>query len=231
MTDYNRLIRPLDNQIQFSDEALPKDRHLIWCIVGSRGKGKTTLLLNALNHKQLFKGYFDNVFLVSPTAKNDDKFKPLIKELTQEDKFYNELTEGNIREIMSGLAMFNRDFNRKKNKREPRSLIILDDCIANMPRSTQKSVINELVIQNRHHKVSVWITSQKLTKINPLIRSNVDVISFFKTDNIKELKAFTEEYNVSEEEVEAITETNNDFITVSFCSGKKNIYDKLNLIE
>lgn len=229
--DYNSLIRPLDNQIQFSDEALPKDRHLIFCCVGSRSKGKSTLILNLLNHKQLFKGYFDNVFLVSPTAKNDDKFKPLIKELTQEDKFYNELTEGNIREIMNGLAMFNRDFNRKKNKREPRSLIILDDCIANMPRSTQKSVINELVIQNRHHKCSIWITSQKLTKINPLIRSNVDVISFFKTDNQREMKSFTEEYNVSEEEVEAITETNNDFITVSFCSGRKKIYDKLNLIE
>jgi hypothetical protein len=45
------------------------------------------------------------------------------------------------------------------------------------------------------------------------------------------MNAFCEEYNVSEEEVEAITETNNDFITVSFCSGKKKIYDKLNLIE
>lgn len=231
MTDYNRLIRPLDNQIQFSDEALPKDRHLIWCCVGSRGKGKTTLVLNALNHKELFKGYFDNIYLISPTAKNDDKFKPLIKELSQEDKFYNELNDENIREIMSGLASFNRDFNRKKYKREPRSLIILDDCIANMPRSTQKSVINELVIQNRHHKCSLWITSQKLTKINPLIRSNVDVISFFKCDNKKEMASFCDEYNVEEEEVEAITETNNDFITVSFCSGKKKIYDKLNLIE
>lgn len=231
MTDYNHLIRPLDSQIQFSDEALPKDRHLIWCCVGSRGKGKTTLVLNALNHKQLFKGYFDNIFLISPTARNDDKFKPLIKELSQEDKYYNELNEQNIREIIDGITAFNRDFNKKKNKRDPRSLLILDDCIANMPRSTQKSVINELVIQNRHHKCSIWITSQKLTKINPLIRSNVDVISFFKCDNKKEMASFCDEYNIEEEEVEAITETNNDFITVSFCSGKKKIYDKLNLIE
>jgi hypothetical protein len=45
------------------------------------------------------------------------------------------------------------------------------------------------------------------------------------------MASFCDEYNVEEEEVEAITETNNDFITVSFCSGKKKIYDKLNLIE
>lgn len=229
--DYNSLIRPLDSQISFSDEALPKDRHLIWCLNASRGKGKTTMLLNAINHKQLFKGYFDNIYLISPTAKNDDKFKPLIKELSQEDKFYTELNENNIREIIAGLEAYNRDFNRKKYKREPRSLLILDDCIANMPRSTQKSVINELIIQNRHKKCSIWITSQKLTKLNPLIRSNVDVISFWKCDNKKELASFCDEYNVPEEEVEAMCENNNDFITVSFCSGKKKIFYKLNPVE
>jgi len=229
--DYNSLIRPLDNQISFSDEALPKDRHLIWCLCASRGKGKTTMLLNALNHKQLFKGYFDNIYLISPTAKNDDKFKPLIKELNQEDKFYTELNENNIREIIAGLEVYNRDFNRKKYKREPRSLLILDDCIANMPRSTQKSVINELIIQNRHKKCSIWITSQKLTKLNPLIRSNVDVISFWKCDNKKELTSFCDEYNIPEEEVDAMCENNNDFITVSFCSGKKRIFYKLNPVD
>lgn len=229
--DYNSLIRPLDSQISFSDEALPKDRHLIWCLNASRGKGKTTMLLNAINHKQLFKGYFDNIYLISPTANNDDKFKPLIKELAKEDKFYPELNENNVREIIAGLEAYNRDFNRKKYKREPRSLLILDDCIANMPRSTQKSVINELIIQNRHKKCSIWITSQKLTKLNPLIRSNVDVISFWKCDNKKELASFCDEYNIAEEEVEAMCENNNDFITVSFCSGKKKIFYKLNPID
>jgi hypothetical protein len=36
--DYNKLISPIDKQIEGSCEPLPKNIHAIWLLVGSRGE-------------------------------------------------------------------------------------------------------------------------------------------------------------------------------------------------
>lgn len=226
-----KLIKPLDKQIVGSTLPLPKNQYNIWCIYGARGSGKSTLLLNSLNHKQFYKNYFDNIILLSPTARNDKKFKDLVEELRNDDKYYTSCNEEVITKIIEEIENFNDNWNYKKKKREPRNLIIFDDLLHELPKSVNKSVINKLITTNRHLKTSIFITSQKFKGLNTLIRCNCDIISFFTSNNINEKKAFCEEYSIEPELLDEICKKNNDFIHISFCSGRKLVFDKFDLIK
>ena len=225
-----KLLEPIDKQIEKSCEPLPKKNNLIWLIVGAKGKGKSNLLLRSLMHDEFYKNYYDNIYLVSPTADKDPKFDSLVKELKEDSHFYEEPTAENVEEIIENIKMFNDGFNVKKKKRQPRSLIIFDDTISSFPRSTEKSIINKLIISHRHLKTSIFITSQSFKKLNTIIRSNADLISFFQNDNVAELKGFRDEYNIKDEYMDLL-KMSNDFLHVSFCSGKKQVFFKFDSID
>jgi Cdc6-like AAA superfamily ATPase len=226
-----KLIKPLDKQIENSDAPLPKNMYNIWTIYGMRGSGKSTLLLNSLNHKEFYKNYFDCIYLISPTATRDKKFELLCKELKDDNRCFSKLDEETIKNIMEEIKAFNDGWNYKKKKRNPRSLIIFDDCLHELPKSTTKSVIHELITTNRHLKTSIFITSQKFKALNTLIRANADIISFFTSNNEGEKKAFCDEYGIHEELLNDICQKNNDFIHITFCSGKRIIFDKFDKVQ
>jgi hypothetical protein len=226
--DYSKYLKTNDNQIKISDEPLPKDINFIWLISGRRGSGKSNLLLNALGHKIFYKNYFDNIIFVSPTARNDKKFGDLVEEVEEMNNFYNDLDEDILTEIIDKIKGFNDNF---KKKREPRNLIIFDDCIHLLAKSTQKSRLHEIITTNRHLKSSIIITTQRFKNINTLIRSNVDMISFFKNDNIQDKKLFCDEYDINREILEAVCKKNHDFMHISYTSGVPLYYDKFNIIK
>ena len=60
-----KLLEPKDKQVSSSDDCLPKDGYYIWLLIGKRGSGKSNLLLNALDNKEFYKKYYDNIFLIS----------------------------------------------------------------------------------------------------------------------------------------------------------------------
>jgi hypothetical protein len=195
-----------------------------------RGSGKSNLLLSSLRHKEFYKNYFDNIFLISPTAKNDKKFEALIDELEDDDKYSSRCDEETVMLVMERIKEFNEKWNYKKKKRNPHNLIIFDDCIHELPKSTQRSCIHELITCNRHLKTSIFITSQRFKSLSTLIRSNADIISFFKTNNLLEKKLFCDEYGIDEDTLDAVCQDNHDFIHITFTSGKRIIYDKFDKI-
>jgi hypothetical protein len=223
--NYTNLLQPIDKQVEKCDEPLPKKNYLIWLIAGAKGKGKSSLILNSLLHPEFYKNYYDNIYLVSPTADKDPKFDKLVSELQQDNHFFNEPTQENIQEIIDNIKVFNDNFSVKKKKRQPRNLIILDDCVTSLPKSNQKSIINHLIISHRHLKTSIFITTQSFKKLNTIMRANADLISFFQNDNKNELKGFQEEYSIKDEYMDKL-KVSNDFLHVSFCSGKKKVFYK-----
>ena len=100
-----------------------------------------------------------------------------------------------------------------------------------LPKSTQQSVIHELITTNRHLKTSIFITSQRFKSLSTLVRSNADVISFFKTNNVMEKKLFCDEYGFDEDTLDAICVNNHDFLHITFTSGKRLIYDHFDIIN
>lgn len=187
-----KAIRALDTQLG-SDigEPVPMTSH-VWLIVGGRGSGKTTTALNVLDTR---RGEYDLIFLVSKTAKSDSKSKKmlaeLLEELDEDNQFATTLDEETATDIIERIQQFNAAYDGKR-KGGPRHLVVLDDQLSNI-RQGQRSVVNDLVVNSRHLRMSLWVLTQQLRSVPPLWRANAQLISIWPTASTKEHKALFEE--------------------------------------
>jgi Cdc6-like AAA superfamily ATPase len=227
-------IVPLDNQVTKSDDPLPLG-NLNYIFCGKKGTGKSTLLLSLLKRKASpYYKSFDNIYLISPTASRDPKFDKLIEELKEDDKYYDTLNDSIIDDIVKRLNDFNEEYKKEHPKKIPRNLLILDDCIHLLPTSTQHSSINQLFTNQRHMKLSIFICTQQLTKLNRLIRTNADLLSFFPNDNKKEFETLADEWSIEPKFLEKVykfaTDTPNSFLHISFCGRRPLFFKKFDRI-
>jgi Cdc6-like AAA superfamily ATPase len=227
-------IAPMDSQVVKSDDPLPLG-NVIYILCGKRGSGKSTLALNLLKRKTSpYYRQYDNIFLISPTAGRDEKFSKLIEELSIDGKFYDTLDDEIINEIVERLQKFNDQYKEEHPKKEPRNLLILDDCIHLLPASNQKSNVNQIMSNGRHLKLSTWIMTQQLTKLNRLIRTNCDLLSYFPNDSKKEFETIESEWAIEPKLLKAVydyaTSSPNSFLHISFFGRKPTFYKKFDRI-
>lgn len=224
------IIKQLDNTFCCSeDPLLLQNNSCVYIISGRRGSGKSTLALSLLNSKLAYRKRFKNIFLVSPTARSDKKFKRLVDELSDDNKFYEELNEGNIESVLDIIKSDNEE-NDKKNLH----CIVLDDVVLDLPKK-KSSILNKLVIESRHHNVTLLILSQKYNAIPTIIRANMDLISFFPSLNTKEVSTFQEDLNISKELFYKVynkaTDAANSFLHVNLLNFPPIFYHKYDTIE
>jgi len=219
MTNLSSIIKPLDDTFhRDGDPLLLANKSSVYIISGRRGAGKSTLALSLLNSKLAFKKRFENIFLISPTARSDKKFSKLVKELEDDDtpKFYEQLSDSVIENIIEIVKADNEE-NKKKNLH----CLILDDCVLDLPKS-KTSLFNKLIITSRHHNVTIIIISQKYNALPPIIRANADLISFFPSLNTREIETFQEDINISKplfyEIYNACSKSQNDFLHCNLLS-------------
>jgi polyhydroxyalkanoate synthesis regulator phasin len=230
----SKIDKPLDKQITRTDDPLPKTtRGLIYIISGRKGSGKTSLMINLLRNKKEggYKKYFDNIWLISPTARTDEKMSKLVNELDEDGKYYDSLT-GDTLDDVTNLV---KEYNNEHEKEEPRNLLIIDDCMCDLPPRQSKSILNKIVVLARHYKLSVWFLVQKYNSINTLIRSNADIISFFKTDNEKEYKTLEDDIFINSNLFRyiydyATDEGPNSFLHINLLSNPPTFYKKFDKI-
>lgn len=230
VNDLSGQIMPLDSQVARTDEPLPKG-HMLHIFSGKRGSGKSTLMLNLLCRKgSPYYRHFHNIYMCSPTAKRDPKWEKLVQELESEGHFHDKLDDEICDQIIKDVEAFNDKYLQgtydKKTKKwikpkdKPHNLIILDDCLSAQPMSQQKSRINDLFVNSRHMKLSVWISTQKHNKLNTVCRSNADLISFYPTDSEKEFKSLSDDWSIGIDRLKKIydfaTSEDNSFLHVSF---------------
>lgn len=227
-------IAPFDNQVNKSDDPLPIGNY-VHIFSGRPGSGKSTLVLNLLKRKSSpYHRIFDKVFLCSPTAGRVEKFMPLIEELSEEGQFYDTLNDEIIQQIVDKIKSSNEEYKKEHPKMIPRNLLIIDDCIHLLPSSTQHSSINQIFVGLRHMKLSVWICTQQFTKLNRLIRTNANLISFFPTDSRKEFQTLEEELSIDPKLLKSVydfaTDSNNGFLHISLCGRKPAFFKKFDKI-
>lgn len=204
------------------NEAIPKDgKYLTLCVIGMKGSGKSTIMLNIINTH--LKKYYDEIYLVSTTALLDDKFADLIKELEVDGHFFDHFNNAVIQQISDELKDTCDRYKGKKYK--PRSLVILDDCISDLPKSTEKnSVFNRFFVGTRHLKCDLFLSTQSFKKLNTIIRDNTDIWVLHHTNNKRELKNLEDELNMKDGELRLYMETiegdPHDNLTINFLSGK-----------
>lgn len=196
----SRIIKPLDNTYAGSDDPLLLNNNsCVYIISGRRGAGKSTLALSLLNSKRAWRKRFDNIFLISGTAKADRKFRRLVDELEEDGRYYDHLDEDVVHRVFEQC----QDANHEGGDKRPLHLMLLDDVIMDIPKSRQ-SLLNTLVIQSRHHNLTLCLITQKYNLVPTVIRSNADLISFFPSLNAKEVQTFQEDLNLSKDLFERI---------------------------
>lgn len=194
-------LKALDHQVDLGKgQPFPKS-HFLYLIIGGVGSGKTSLALNLLKIKKEDGGFrkaYNQIYVVSPTAKYDPKWDKLINEVDDEGNYYTECNDETIGEIIEKLEVYNEEWKDTHDKNEkPSSLVIIDDCVDSFSKR-QKNKLNKLILTLRHLKTSVWIMSQKLNAVPQLIRAQARAISFFPTLNRREEETLINEVNIDE---------------------------------
>lgn len=223
-------LTPMDNQLIRSNAPLPKGSNaIVWIVAGRRGCGKTTMVLRTLSNKDGYRKHFNNIFIVSPTGKHDPKMSKLIDEIELDNNFYEKLNNDTIIEII------------EKNKRyldespDCKNLLLLDDCMSDLPPSTTKGAFNDLIILSRHYHLSIFIVSQRYIGVSRVVRSNADLISFYHTDNKREFENLRDDLNVNEDKLKMLYEyaTNdscNSFLHINLMTNPITYYKKFDRI-
>jgi len=226
------MVKAHDNQLQIDENNIFGRKNFIYLCVGKKGSGKTSLILSLFNCPEKdggFKKRFDKIYLVSTTALNDPKMDELVEELQKEGTFYNQINNDVVKDIIEDIKHTKDNWSKKS---KPEFCILFDDIIHNLPSNRKKGqAINELMTSNRHKNTCVCILSQRLNELNPLIRSQADVVSFFRSDNKKEDEIFTDTYNVSKEVLDYCVNEPHSFITVSYLHKKPKIYKRFDELQ
>ena len=162
--------------------------------LGKIGSGKSNLIMNLLEKKSSpYHKFFKHIWLVSPSARYDDKMADLVQELDEEKKYYSDLNNDVLKEIYDRNQAILEAWTEKKNKKSDlNNLLILDDCIHAI-KGNKSVLLNEIVTRLRHIRLNIWITSQKYNFIPTIIRNQISQMGIFRTENQHELKTIMEE--------------------------------------
>ena len=89
----------IDNQVKIDDSPFVNNPGIaVFC--AKIGAGKSTLLINILEKETSpYYNKFHHIFLVSPSANGDDKYKDMVEELKESDKFYPDLNNSALEDI------------------------------------------------------------------------------------------------------------------------------------
>ena len=233
-SELTKALAPFDNQ-KCSDTKSPLPmKPCNYALIARKGGGKTTLLLNLIMKKESpWYKHFDMIFVISPTAPNDDKMSPLIEDIG--DQYYDTLDNAVLEDIIAKTEAYT-ERHKKKNKRgKPNYCIIYDDCI-HMIKSKQANLITKLATQNRHMLLTnIYLLQKWNTYLPTLIRSNLDCISFFHTENKAELDSFVKEIGTDEHKLmklyEFATAEPYSFLHINMYSQPIRYYRRFDPIE
>ena len=121
---------------------------------------------------------------------NDEikEYKEKMK-LIEKFKKVKDIDELSEDEILT-LHMFKFDkmnIQKPKYEQERINVIIFDDIIGTNNGAFRRSgsVLQNLIIKNRHHWANVILTTQYIKSINPIIRENIDIWALFPSQNKK----------------------------------------------
>ena len=202
-------------------------------IVGkSQLSGKSNILVNLLLRDEFYNKDFDgeNIFLVSPSIKNDEKLKKIIKikEIPEENLFtdYDEDT------LDAVYQMLQDEYEEAvANKEKPvNKLIIFDDMSYNGAlKSKQHGVINKIFSNGRHIMVSCVLTTQKYSDVLTACRENCNGAIFFNCSN-KQLELIEADHNYLDSKKEFMKMFRNvmnvphSFLVVNYTNPKEQRY-------
>ena len=175
---------------------LPNMSHYM-SIIGRPGSGKSSLMMTMLTHPEMYHKAYHNVFVVMPKSSRASLAGNPFKD-HPEDKLFDELTPQVLQYV--------HEYCKVGSEEKHWSLLILDDCAAELKNKEVERVLKYLIWNRRHLKLSIWILSQSYNAMPLSIRKALSHCIMFKPSNKKETEAiFSELVFQSREQQEALT--------------------------
>ena len=158
-------------------------------IVGKSGSGKSVLLYNLLMREEFYDKYkyFDKIFLISPTAEQDDVQKAL---KIPDSCVFTDLDEATIA-LRTIEAHQEAEIKKVGSGKARKFCLIFDDCVGHRKFMNSPEFINAF-IKARHYNITVIFLSQHFKRLPKICRLQASFLVFFAISN-------TEAQTVSEE--------------------------------
>lgn len=161
-------------------------------LYGPPRSGKSYLMCQLILRKALFRGLFENIVIISPTAANaapDDPVHALIH--SPAVQHYEHYSDALIQQLIETQAGLVADAEESGDE-PPHMLIVADDMVGELPHNG--GALGALATRYRHHKISLLIATQTFRELPVRIRTNLSWAAFFKPIGEKEAKKLGDEY-------------------------------------
>ena len=183
---------------------------MIYCLTGSGGSGKSSLLLNMFKNKKLYRNKYHNLFYFCPLA----SFLSVDKHPFQNhEKVYHELDVPTLEGIYNELIAIKEDkYDKKKvnvyddvstsdedNQDTDKddeieySCIIIDDFADVLKDMAVQRQLNKMIIKARHLRCGFIFTLQSYYYFPKICRKQITYITIFKTKNVEEWNSIAKE--------------------------------------
>ena len=161
---------------------------------GRSGSGKSNLLINLLTRSEFYgpkkegeKGYFDLVYLFSPTANGGDDLVTFLN--LPEKRIDTSLSTSKLDHIINTQQKL---IESKGILKSPKILIIFDDIQSDAKFMRTKSFLR-CFIQCRHLNISTFLCSQRFNRTPKACRMQANNIFFFPGSD-SEVELMLDEY-------------------------------------
>ena len=181
-------IKPYDDDVKLPREVnplLPSMKGDVGLFVGKIKSGKSVLLSNLLLREELLGNLFDNIYLISNTAGNDDSSRFLVDH--PDVHVYESYTD----EIIRNINEAKKQVPKKDMKYD---LIVGDDLLGSL-RANPPCLLYQFCTRLRHTCFNMMLLTQKFNAVPRVVRSNTTfLIIFWNIFSEKELQSINEEF-------------------------------------
>lgn len=159
-------------------------------MIAKRASGKSYLTKEILFHKR----DIPLTIAISKTEKLNKFYADFIPDIYIFDEYDNII----LNKLYKRQSLMNEDNANKKKQgkkmKDPRTMLIMDDCMSSKGSWVKEQPISELFFNGRHHSLSFILTMQFPLGIPPEMRSNFDFIFLLADDFISNRKRLYDHY-------------------------------------
>jgi hypothetical protein len=156
------------------------------CLIGPTDAGKTTVIINMLMQNGGWRGFFDEIVIISPTVKRDSKWE-LINTTGERFDHWDEEVEHELEAVLKKGEMIAEGAPTRH------VLFILDDFIGQGVGMTRNSFFGRLSTRYRWSNCSIIFSGQKMTELGPLVRNNATHFMIWPTKSGREITTLEHE--------------------------------------
>lgn len=159
-------------------------------MIGKRDTGKSFLVKDLLYyHRDIPIGT-----VISGTEAGNGFYADLVPKLFIHDEYNSILIENVLRRQKTVLKQMKRDMEMyKKCNIDPRTFVILDDCLFDSTWTRDK-LMRCMFLNGRHWKIMLIITMQHPLGIPPSLRTNIDYVFILRENTINNRKKIWDNY-------------------------------------